>query len=215
MKTCGKCKVDKAKTGFSKDASRKDGMQTKCKECNREYAKENAGRIAEYRSEYNQENSVSIAEYKRKYAKENAPAISVFQRKYRKDNATKLAELRKMYYEANRDSLAVTMRAYKQANPEKCATNYRNRRARKRNADGSHTAVDVKAIFDSQRGLCANCQIKLAKTGRQKFHVDHIQPLSKDGSNDRLNLQCLCPACNLSKSAKDPIKWANENGKLL
>jgi 5-methylcytosine-specific restriction endonuclease McrA len=40
-------------------------------------------------------------------------------------------------------------------------------------------------------------------------------PLARGGSNDRLNLQCLCPQCNLSKNAKDPIAWAREQGRLL
>lgn len=215
MKTCGKCKVDKVKSGFSKDESRKDGLQPKCKECNRKYRQENSGRIAEYRSEYDQDNAVAIAEYKRAYAKENAAEIAVFQRQYRQINAIKLADLRRAYYEANKDSLAISMRAYRKAHPENCSANFRNRRARKRNADGTHTAADVQAIFDSQRGLCANCKTMLFRHGKQKFHVDHIQPLARGGSNDKRNLQCLCPTCNLRKSAKDPMKWANENGKLL
>jgi len=40
-------------------------------------------------------------------------------------------------------------------------------------------------------------------------------PLSRGGSNDKYNLQLLCPTCNLKKSAKDPIDFAQENGNLL
>ena len=71
------------------------------------------------------------------------------------------------------------------------------------------------SIFDSQSGLCATCETKLFKSGKNKFHADHIKPLAKGGANDRYNIQCLCPACNFSKGSKDPIDWAQKNGKLL
>ena len=37
MKTCGMCKVDKVESDFSKNASRKDGLNPRCKSCMREY----------------------------------------------------------------------------------------------------------------------------------------------------------------------------------
>ena len=48
---------------------------------------------------------------------------------------------------------------------------------------------------------CANS--KCEKTGpRNQFHIDHINPVSKDGSNKIENLQVLCVRCNLNKSNK-------------
>lgn len=119
------------------------------------------------------------------------------------------------YKNANREKAAAYSAEYRAANPEKIAAHSRNRRARNRNAEGKHTATDIRAIFDAQRGLCASCLCKLFKSGKQKFHVDHMVPLSKGGSNDKYNLQCLCPTCNMSKRAKDPIDWAQKMGKLL
>lgn len=84
-----------------------------------------------------------------------------------------------------------------------------------RGAEGSHTGKDVQAIFQNQRGLCANCKKKLFKSGAKKYHVDHVIPLAKGGSNWPSNLQCLCPTCNMRKGAKDPLDWAKENGRLL
>lgn len=108
-----------------------------------------------------------------------------------------------------------SVRAWAKANPDRMSAHHRNRRAVIRQSEGTHTAADIKAILESQRGLCANCTSKLFKSGANKFHVDHIQPIAKGGSNDKYNLQCLCPGCNQRKWAKDPLDWAKENGKLV
>lgn len=96
-------------------------------------------------------------------------------------------------------------------NPEAARTAGRNRRARKRLASGKHTAADIKDLYALQKGRCGNCRCSL-KAG---FHVDHKIALANGGTNDRSNIELLCPPCNLRKHAKDPIVWARENGRLL
>lgn len=95
--------------------------------------------------------------------------------------------------------------------PEFAAACRRNRQARKKAAGGTHTGEDVRQIYKAQSGKCAYCKAKVG----QKYHVDHIQPLAKGGSNDRRNLQILCPQCNLNKNASDPIAYARSLGMLL
>lgn len=87
------------------------------------------------------------------------------------------------------------------------------RRIRLREAGGSFTAEDVSDLLQAQRRKCANptCRKKLDKA----FEVDHITPVARGGTNARRNLQLLCPPCNRSKNAKDPIAWAQSNGLLL
>jgi 5-methylcytosine-specific restriction endonuclease McrA len=115
------------------------------------------------------------------------------------------------WYAANSDKEKARSAAYREANPEKNAVKQRNRQALKRAAEGSHTAADVQRIYEAQKGKCVCCHKKL----NGKYHVDHIQPLARGGSNWPDNLQALCPTCNMRKSAKDPIKFAQENGRLL
>lgn len=200
MRNCSKCKHEKQNSEFNKHARGKDGLHSWCKGCIREYKTANKERFAEYARRSRQENPELFADRYRKYAKENSVSLAAHKRQYRLANSEKIAE---------------RARESRLANPEKYAAKDRNRRAIKKRAAGTHTAADVRSIFDSQRGLCASCEASLFKTGSKRFHVDHIQPLILGGSNDRFNLQCLCPTCNLRKNAKDPIKWANENGKLI
>lgn len=49
-KKCAKCEVVQLRTAFSKCNQRKDGLQTKCKECNRRYHAENRVDSPEFRA---------------------------------------------------------------------------------------------------------------------------------------------------------------------
>jgi len=59
---------------------------------------------------------------------------------------------------------------------------------------------------------CAYCRADLRKTTK---HADHITPLSAGGSDDKSNIQMTCKSCNLSKGARDPIEYAQLQGRLL
>lgn len=200
MKICTKCKIEKPKTEFYKNNASKNGIAPKCKECYQDYYAANSERVSMYGRDYRSKNSSIIAARKRKYDKEKSDKVNKRREKYRSEN---------------RDKINESQRKYQKENHEKCLSHWRNRRSRSRNAEGAHTAADIKTIFTNQRGLCAECEIKLVRSGKNKFHVDHIQPLAKGGSNDKHNIQCLCPTCNMRKSAKDPIEWAKENGRLI
>lgn len=112
----------------------------------------------------------------------------------------------------NKDSQAANNVAWRAANRDRSNAIARNRRARVRDAEGTHTEADVQYLLAAQKWKCAGCKDKVKP---RLFHVDHITPIAKGGRNDRVNLQILCPMCNLKKSSKDPIDWAQENGRLL
>lgn len=119
------------------------------------------------------------------------------------------------HYEKNKTEIMAKVDRWRKANWETLkpkVLEYRHRRmAAEKNAAGSHTANDVQSILRLQRYKCACCGISL-KSG---FHVDHVVPLSRGGSNDKFNLQMLCATCNLRKSNKDPIQWAQQIGRLV
>jgi len=189
---------------------------------NRDYRAMNKERLSEYQARYSKQNRQKIRINKAEYYERNKSKFI----EYRILNAERIKAWRSLYYQKNkyaireyREKMADRLRAYRAEfyakNSERYAEYDRRRRARKLNAEGAHTAADISRIFESQRGLCASCNVKLFKSGKHKFHVDHIVPLARGGSDWSDNLQCLCPSCNLSKGAKDPIEWAAQLGRLF
>jgi len=61
-----------------------------------------------------------------------------------------------------------------------------------------------KAVFYRDRGICTYCKKDLSGIMNisNRYHIDHIVPLSKYGLNDISNLQLLCEFCNTSKGSK-------------
>lgn len=146
--------------------------------------------------------------------------------KWQEENREKARESVRRHYRNNLDLMRIKRRAkrlkhierekaysiaWAKANPEKRVAREAKRRAQKRGSTGTFTDVDISSIFKAQRGKCGYCRLKL----RKKYHVDHIKALARGGSNDRTNLQILCVQCNLSKSSKDPIDFAQSLGLLL
>jgi 5-methylcytosine-specific restriction endonuclease McrA len=85
-------------------------------------------------------------------------------------------------------------------------------RARKAGSGGQFTADEVFDILHRQKHRCALCLRPIAKA----FHVDHREPLARNGSNDPYNLQITHPKCNMRKGAADPYLHAQRAyGRLL
>ena len=118
---------------------------------------------------------------------------------------------KRAYYQRNKAKIKAQTDATRKKHPDTGRCGVRNYRARKRQADGRHTAADVAAILKAQKGKCAYCRKKVG----DKFDVDHIRALSDGGTNDRSNLQITCPPCNRSKHNLDALVFARKIGLLL
>lgn len=132
-------------------------------------------------------------------------------RAYEAANAEKITAANTAKRAAKAERKREYMRRWRQANPLIQATQSRTKKARRRHAEGHHTAADVLAIGDRQKWRCAWCRVPC----RGAYHVDHIVPLAKGGSNWPDNLCIACPPCNMRKKDKLPNEWARANGRLL
>lgn len=224
-KRCGGCGETKPTSEFSRRKKSRDGLQSLCKQCS-----SNIGKIwhemnKSYHMEINrawyhahkeqvrvqrEANKDRRAEYDRKYNKENRERRAENARIYREKNSGRITEYLRIWRENNRRRIVELGRAWRKENPIRAAAQWRNRRARKRNAGGLHNHTDIQKQYDAQKGKCYYCGVKVGDT----YHVDHVIPLARGGSNGPENLVIACPRCNTSKGAKLPHEWS-QGGRLL
>jgi len=172
-----------------------------CVECSEAKTKDwraaNTDKVREQQKSWYDANRNHSLDYRKRWYEANRETALLYSSEYRS---------------ANREAVLARNKAWREANQDKVKENSHRRRARELAAEGTWTAADIDTIRLLQKGRCPVCGADLRKTGE---HIDHVEPLSKGGSNWPENLQLLCPHCNLTKSDKDPIDFMNERGFLL
>jgi hypothetical protein len=75
MKRCYKCKETKDLTKFSKCSRNKDGLQSKCKACEKQYFQDNKEKAKVYYKQYRRDNKDKIRNYKKQHILRNIPCV--------------------------------------------------------------------------------------------------------------------------------------------
>lgn len=212
LKRCPTCGEQKPATTeyFSRANGRYDGLQWRCKECVRAYQKANKRKRAEYNRAHYEANKERIKEYQRVHYEANRERMLIYRRTHYQANKESIAEDQRVYRKINRERVKEYMRTYHKTHLEERKALRRRRRARQRSAEGRHTGADIKRQYSAQKGKCYYCGKKV----RDKYHVEHVVPLSRGGSDGPDNIVIACPACNLAKHDKLPHEWP-QGGRLL
>lgn len=220
LKACTKCGKEFPKTleFFCAHKEGRDGLNPQCKECDRAYREANRKRLAEYQRAWRKANREKIAGWGKEYYQANRDRIQERNKAYHQTNREKTKENRsawaaanpekmleygRRYYRANREKKLAATRERAKKNPDQQRAKRGRRRARVLAAPGSHTAADIQSLYAAQEGRCAYCNAEVG----QNYHVDHVVPLSRGGSNWPDNLAIACPSCNSSKNDKLLEEW--------
>ena len=128
---------------------------------------------------------------------------------YRLENIGRVRAARQAKYAANSEDVKKKVRAWQKLNPETVRLSKQNRRAKE--SGGRLSKGLAEKLIKLQSGKCICCGQPLGSD----YHLDHINPLSRGGSNTDDNIQLLRKTCNLQKHAKDPIEFMQMRGFLL
>jgi 5-methylcytosine-specific restriction endonuclease McrA len=168
-------------------------------------------RAAAYKKKWKEENRERIKQQNAAYYRANKERHRGWIAAAHKADPTKRRDYAAEYYKRKKEDFAKRAALWRECNPEAARALNIKRRAREGGAKGEHKAADIKRLFDLQKGRCPVCRSDLSGG----YHVDHVLPLARGGSNDPTNIQLLCKTCNLSKGAKDPIAFMRQKGFLL
>lgn len=204
QKRCSKCGEIKVTADFHKNKSRKDGLSGWCKGC-----------LKKCKQKWRAANPEKSKKRNRKYRQANLEKIKKYKQDYYAANFEKIKEKNREYRQVNIEKIKKYKQEWGATNSEKISAAQHRRRSYKRGNGGAYIVKDIEVIFNQQGGRCNACGKKLIRYNKKQYHIDHIIPLARGGSNNPENIQLLCPSCNLSKSNKDPIQWARENGRLF
>jgi len=208
-KRCTKCKEVKLATleYFPHSSRVKAGLHTYCKQCH----------ILIHKAQYTkrQKRTFAIPDFKQcSKCGINKPATSFAKHIIGRDGLVTVCQdcqrlTRLNSYPSRRSRVLATRSLYRATHPELIKTIHRNRYAHRKGAQGKYTPNDIEKQFNAQKGKCYWCNRKLTK-----YHVDHIIPLVRGGSNWPDNIVIACPSCNTSKGDKLPHEWI-KGGRLL
>ena len=220
MKYCKNCDTTKPATEFSKNKLAKDGLQTRCKCCNkqenRKYYIDNAEHIKQETRKYYIDNAERIKQENRKYYIDNAEGIKQAKKKYYIDNAERIKQ----------ENITYTKNRRKTDPLFKLKSNIRRSICRcirlKGSIKNSRTAEILGCDFYFFRDYL-EAQFAYGMTWENQgsvWHLDHIIPISSALTEERIielnhfsNFQPLFAEDNLEKSnkldwVKCPVKYA-------
>lgn len=172
MKQCCACAEIKDHSLFSRNRAAKDGYQSRCKECQRDYQRGWIDRNRERVNAYN------LNRYYTEPPRSRA----------KRDQA------RQSWADSNHDKRRVSNAQWAARNKEALRIKEGRRRARLKGA-GVFTILPR----ELDRLLSSPC---VACGSSNDIHVDHVIPIARGGRHSIGNLQALCAPCNYKKHSR-------------
>jgi hypothetical protein len=141
MKACSSCKVEKTFLEFSKNKSTKDGLQYRCKQCEKDYYWSNRDSIIKKRKESFEENKDLVLTKRAEYYKKHQDKKIAYSRAYREINKEKDLAYKKEHYYSNKEYYANKHREYSEKNKEHLRAYHTKYCAKRRSSDPMYRLV--------------------------------------------------------------------------
>jgi len=239
-KVCNKCKIKKSLDKFDKDNRSKNGIQSICKSCRKIYRLENKNKIKNEFENWKNKNNEHYKDYKKNYNLKYKNENKQWKKEWYEKNKEIIREKRKIKYQTNKEEINKKNKEWREKNPEYRSLYEVNRRkkdilykiitnirslirisfTRQGFSKKSKTYQILGCSFEElQKYLFKNIKLKYTNfepkefLEKNKYHIDHIVPLSTAKTEEDVirlchytNLQLLTKEDNLIKHDKLILK---------
>jgi hypothetical protein len=152
-------------------------------ETHRKWRESNREALSIKRKQYYEENKEAISEYRKQFQIENKEILSERKKQYTRENKEKVAETNKRsgakWRAKSKDKITASRKKYYKDNPMVFRLQNHKRSALKKKVGGALSKNIADKLLVLQKGKCRVCKTRLADN---KFHLDHIMPMSKGGT---------------------------------
>jgi DNA repair exonuclease SbcCD ATPase subunit len=173
-KKCTVCGKDKKMSEFSYTNKKKGTYKANCKECDKQYRKENATHLKELAKQYYKDN----IERKKKYCKDNAKHRSEINKRWREDNK----EYIKQYHKDNEEHRKEYYKQYRKENVEKIKERVKRYRENNKEKIREH---DKQRYKENKERVSERCKQKYKENKERNLQeiskmIEQINPMLKE-----------------------------------
>ncbi len=199
LKTCSYCHKEKTTNEFNRWCRSNDGLQPWCRACQKTERELHKSHYAKRHAQYYQEHKSELNKAGREWAKANPEKRKAIQLKSRINNLERYREIARAQY-----------RKHYENNREKLYARNRDRRAKKKAAEGKISVDEWQARLVEFAFCCAYCLKQLGKD----ITMDHMIPLVKSGTHTIDNVVPACRSCNSQKQRRSILEWFVSKRKI-
>jgi len=169
-KKCTKCGEVKSLDKFYNHKIGKNGKDSRCRTCVKDYREANKEKSKQYKKEYYKKNKEKFSQHAKEYYKKKKEKILLQSKEYNKKNKEKRKEYSKIYRQNNKEKEKKRLTLYRKKNKDKILLYRKKNKGKKREYLKKYLKERRKTdfLFRLRGNISANIKESLKKQGYSK-----------------------------------------------
>ena len=209
FKICSACNRVLPLDAFGKHKCGAYGLSSECRECkntrDHQYYQNNKKDCLLRFKKYVENNRDKVRQYKHNYYVKHQEEVYEYNQKYRQEHHDEMSNYCHAYYLAHIDEISAKCKEWARTESGKLSRRAANqkRKARMKKIEGAHSKEELLLALEFFDYKCAYSGEVL----EEEYHIDHIVPVSKGGTNHIWNIVPANSGPNLSKRDHKMENW--------